>query len=423
MEFLQLPKKKHYSIINANVPSFLQDDTVEFRQTSLSIADGKITRHLAEYQIDAQQGIILPAFVDMHTHLDKGHIWPRAPNPDGTFSSALETVINDRSINWTTEDVRKRMEFSIRCAFAHGTRALRTHLDSVSPQHRISWPVFAELRDKWASRMELQAVTILSIENVNSEPEFTDIADTAAKYNGLLGCVAYPCTDIEERLEHLFKMASERKLAIDFHVDETKDSTSNALHTIAEVKLRTGFSDQVTVGHCCSLAMQTKNEADNTLDLVAQAGINVVSLPMCNMYLQDRTHSKTPIWRGVTLVHEMNAKNIPVCFASDNTRDPFYAYGDLDMMEVMREATRICHLDHSTTSWIRSFSEKPAKVSGFTRNMLEVNDSADFIVCSARNWTELLARPQADRIVVRNGHPIDRTLPAYSELDDLMEVR
>jgi cytosine deaminase len=25
--------------------------------------------------------MVFPAFVDMHTHLDKGHIWGRAPNP------------------------------------------------------------------------------------------------------------------------------------------------------------------------------------------------------------------------------------------------------------------------------------------------------------------------------------------------------
>jgi hypothetical protein len=43
----------------------------------------------------------------------------------------------------------------------------------------------------------------------------------------------------------------------------------------------------------------------------------------------------------------MRARGIRVSFASDNTRDPFYAYGDMDMLEVMREATRIGHLDHS----------------------------------------------------------------------------
>ncbi len=32
--------------------------------------------------------MVLPCFVDAHTHLDKGHIGPRSPNPDGTFAGA-----------------------------------------------------------------------------------------------------------------------------------------------------------------------------------------------------------------------------------------------------------------------------------------------------------------------------------------------
>ena len=58
--------------------------------------------------------------------------------------------------------------------------------------------------------------------------------------------------------------------------------------------------------------------------------------------------------RIVPFLHEMKARGINVSFASDNTRDPFYAYGDMDMLEVFREATRIVHLDHSARPWARS---------------------------------------------------------------------
>jgi cytosine deaminase len=43
------------------------------------------------------------------------------------------------------------------------------------------------------------------------------------------------------------------------------------------------------------------------------------------------------------------------------------------------------------------------------------------VLFNARDWTELLSRPQSDRIVLRNGKAIDRTLPHYRELDTLME--
>ena len=93
---------------------------------------------------------MLPAFVDCHTHIDKGHIWPRKPNPDGTFIGALDAAGDDRAARWNAADVARRMDFSLRCAYAHGTAALRTHLDSLPPQETISWPVFEEMRERWA---------------------------------------------------------------------------------------------------------------------------------------------------------------------------------------------------------------------------------------------------------------------------------
>ena len=58
--------------------------------------------------------------------------------------------------------------------------------------------------------------------------------------------------------------------------------------------IETGFSAPVVVGHCCSVSTMDEDAAHRTLDLVAKAGLNVVSLPMCNLYLQDRHADRTP---------------------------------------------------------------------------------------------------------------------------------
>ena len=110
---------------------------------------------------DCRDGLVLPALADIHTHLDKGHIWPRKANPDGTFMGALLAVEADRDANWAADDVERRMDFALRCAFAHGTAAIRTHLDSAPPQHEISWDVFDRMRARWAGRIELQAAALV----------------------------------------------------------------------------------------------------------------------------------------------------------------------------------------------------------------------------------------------------------------------
>jgi cytosine deaminase len=404
-------------------------DSDGFALADIAVADGKISSITARGRSDSPAGavdlggrIVMPCFVDCHTHIDKGHIWPRKPNPDGTFMGALNATGADRAARWSAEDVARRMDFSLRCAYAHGTRAMRTHLDSVAPQEEISWPVFETVREKWRGRIELQAACLLGIEGVRDKKWFERLAKRVAAANGVLGVVTYMLPDLEELLDQVFAQAIKYGLDLDFHADETDDIAAISLKKIAEAALWNGFEGNILVGHCCSLARQPDLDVLDTLDKVAKAGLAVVSLPMCNLYLQDRRGDKTtPRWRGVTLLHEMKARGIPVAVASDNTRDPFYAYGDLDMLEVYRMATRILHFDHPVGDWPQAVTSTPAqmmRLDGF--GTLAAGGAADFVVFRGRNWTELLSRPESDRIVVREGRAIERCLPDYAELDDLM---
>ncbi|TPL97564.1 cytosine deaminase [Mesorhizobium sp. B2-3-10] len=404
-------------------------DSDGFALADITVADGKISSIAAQAAskvpagvIDLAGRIVLPCFVDCHTHIDKGHIWPRKPNPDGSFMGALNATGADRVARWSAEDVARRMDFSLRSAYAHGTRALRTHIDSVAPQEEISWPVFETMREAWRGRIELQGACLLGIEGVRDKKWFDRLAKRVAAAKGVLGVVTYMVPDLEELLDHVFAQAIKRGLDLDFHADETDDIAAISLKKIAEAALWNGFEGNILVGHCCSLARQPDLEVLDTLDKVAKAGLAIVSLPMCNLYLQDRRADQTtPRWRGVTLLHEMKARGIPVAVASDNTRDPFHAYGDLDMLEVYRMATRVLHFDHPVGDWPQAVTATPAhamRLDGF--GTLAAGGDADFVLFKGRSWTELLSRPESDRIVVRAGRAIDRQLPDYAELDGLM---
>jgi cytosine deaminase len=370
--------------------------------------------------VDLQGGQVWPCPIDLHTHLDKGHTWERAPNPDGTFEGALRTVAADRTAHWSAADVRRRMEFGLRCSWAHGTRAIRTHLDSFAAQAAVTWPVFEALRKEWTGRIELQAVSLVPLQ-IFETPEGAALADRVAAAGGILGAVAYMLPQIDALLDRLLDLAAERGLAVDFHCDESGDVGARALAHIARAVRRRRFGGRVVCGHCCSLAVQPPEVVAETLDLVAEAGISVVSLPMCNLYLQDRVPGRTPRWRGVTLLHELAARRVPVAVASDNTRDAFYGFGDHDMLEVFREATRIAHLDRPHGEWPRAVTATPAALMGLTdAGRLGPGLPADLVLFAGRTWSELLSRPQADRVVLRNGRAIERRLPDYRELDDLL---
>ncbi|MEL6854370.1 MAG: cytosine deaminase [Cyanobacteria bacterium J06607_13] len=372
--------------------------------------------------VDLRGGLVWPCFVDMHTHLDKGHIWSRSPNPDGTFAAALETVQQDSTQRWRAEDVYRRAAFGLRCSYAHGTQAIRTHLDAFDAQGEISFEVFRELRQAWADKIQLQAVCLVTLDYFLG-PKGERLADLVARSGGVLGGVAFMNADIARQIDRVFALAKERGLDLDFHTDESLEPGDVALRLVAEAAIRHGFEGRITCGHCCSLSVQSAEAVEKTLAAVKAAGLSVVSLPMCNLYLQDRSLNKTPRYRGVTLLKELKQADVQCAIASDNCRDPFYAYGDHDGLEVFTQSVRIGQLDHPIGGWPQAITRTPAAMMGLSEvGEIGVGRSADLVVFKARSFNELMARGQSDRVVIRKGKQIDTTLPDYAELDDLMQV-
>lgn len=436
----------HYWLINSHIPEPLMvrdkqekshDQTAGRSDLSnqdnllcvdIEILDGEIASivaagTLAEYNapcVDLHRGMVFPCFVDLHTHLDKGHIWERATNPDGTFANALTTAQADTERFWNSEDIYYRMQFGLKCSYAHGTKAIRTHLDTFDRQQWVmSFKVFKTLQHEWADRLVLQAVCLPSLDYFLT-PEGEQLANLVAEGGGVIGGFMPMNPDIESQLERTFILAKERNLDLDFHADETANPGSIMLNLVAQATLRHHYQGRVVCGHCCSLAMQHPETANNTINLVKQAEIGIVSLPMCNLYLQDREPGRTPRWRGVTLLHELRQAGVPVAIASDNCRDPFYGFGDHDALEVFTMSAKIAHMDRPYGNWCRSITTTPADLMGLsTVGRIGVGLPADLVVFRARHYSELLSRPQTDRQVIRNGRAIDTTLPDYAELDHL----
>lgn len=452
--FLQIPDSSHYWLRNGQVPvCFLSKERQRRSRTNLrsetgrdglvpvdlEVCGGQVvsvrsplvntgadTEAATETDVpavDVQAGLIWPGFVDMHTHLDKGHIWQRSPNSDGTFGQALETVQRDSKQRWTAEDVYRRAEFGLKCSYAHGTQAIRTHLDAFDEQGDISFGVFRQLRQEWAQRIQLQAVCLVTLDYFLT-PKGEKLADLMAECGGVLGGVAFTNSAIVQQIDRVFELAKERELDLDFHTDESLNSSDMALRLVAEAAVRHQFTGRITCGHCCSLSVQSDSEVQQTISAVKAAGISIVSLPMCNLYLQDRQPSgskRTPRYRGVTILRELKAAGVKCAIASDNCRDPFHAYGDHDGLEVFTQSVKIAHLDHPIGDWPQAITRTPAEMMGL-EHVGEIADgrAANLVVFKARSFNELLARGQRDRVVIRDGKQIDTTLPDYSELDELM---
>lgn len=369
---------------------------------------------------DLGGAVVFPGFVDAHVHLDKAHTWDRAPNRSATFWDALTTLGRDKD-NWTAADLERRAEFSLRCAYAHGTRIMRTHVDTGLPWAETSHGVMAMLRARWTGRIELQTVPLCGIADF-SGPNGAKIIELAQRTGAsALGGFALMSPELPGQFDRQLAVAREHGMGLDLHVDENGNAGSEILRMIAEAVLRTEFPHPVVCGHCCSLAVQAPERQRQTIDLVRSAGLKLISLPMCNLYLQDRRPAdafpRSPAWRGLTPVQDLLDAGVPVACASDNVRDAFFAYGDFDLLEVYAQSVRLAHLDTRLAESVKVVTATAAEIVGRPEfGRIAPGAPAHLVVTAARSFSELLSRPGGPRRRV-DGETVHAPVqPDYAEL-------
>lgn len=435
---IAFPESTDLYLHRARVPSaFLKPDDIRLSVDAdrddaclvdIEISNGIVLRvspaaaEAPARSVDLKGRMVWPALVDMHTHLDKGHAIPRA-EPDGTIAGGANGTAADRRW-WTEEDIRRRMEFGLKCAHAHGVAAIRTHLDSNHELAERVWSVFHALRDSWSSRIRLQGVGLAPLDMFLRD-EGVALADLVAKFGGVLGGVTDGIADdwgdtnqLDAALTRFYALARERNLDVDLHVDQTDDIRTFALPLIAEIAAKTEFPNRIVCGHCVNLSLQDEETIARTLSRCKDAGLSIVSLPTPMMYLMDRSPRRTPRWRGVTALKEIMAADIPVAIAGDNCRDAWFPYGDHDMVDTFQQAVRVFQLDHPIGSAAALVGPSPASMIGDAESgLIEEGASANLILFAARSFGELMSRPQADRIVLSHGRRIVESLPDYTELD------
>lgn len=418
-----LPVRPVGAPIDALEPAVLCDLAIEGDRIAAVVSAGQLDSHPAAREFDAGGSLVFPGFVDAHVHLDKTHTWHRAPNRSGTFMGALQALAEDK-VHWSEPDLHRRAGFALRSAWAHGTRAIRTHVDTGPEWGERSHALMAELRREWAGRITLQTVPLCGgSDYLTAAGE--RLADLALRHGArALGGFLIMSGELPAQLDRMLAIARERGVGVDLHVDESGNPQAECLRLVAEAVLRAGFSLPVVCGHCCSLAVQDHARAQSTIALVREARIGVISLPECNLYLQDRRGAdapfpRTPLWRGITLVHDLMDAGIAVACASDNVRDAFHAFGDYNLAEVYAQSVRLAHLDARLEDSVRVVTRTAADLIGLPdRGRIAPGAAAHLVVLEAHRFSELLSRPSASRLCI-DAEEIHRPpVPDFAELND-----
>jgi cytosine/creatinine deaminase len=374
------------------------------------IAGIKTARRAIDLVADKKQ-MLLPAFVDLHLHIDKTFVVDEVGAAEGDLFAAIERMAKHRD-GWSVEQIESRMERALQEAYAHGTRALRTHLDWMNKDAPKSLAVFEKLRDKWRGKLTMQCVSLTPLdyfdEGFDAAFNGEDLALEVATANltcdqksgeaALLGAFVYRNERIYDKLQRVFDLAIKNQLNLDFHVDEGLDADARGLKAIAELTIKNNWQGRVTCGHACSLAVQSDEDAIATLKLCAKAGIHLVALPATNLYLQG-AWNRTPLERGLTRLREARELNVNTSIATDNVADGFYPYGSYNPLASYALGVQMGHLS-SPLDWLSSITAAPSKAmnlpwDGLIREGCSAND---LLIVQAGDARDLMNSPRVIRL-------------------------
>ena len=377
--------------------------------TDVLIRDGRI----AAIQTDADGAgaavydcggrLLMPSFIDPHTHLDKAFLeTPR--EAEGLMDAVFLTMDYQKSVpaGQIQEDVLRRGARVLDMELQNGSALVRSHVSVDEIWGMEAFYASCELRRRYAGRVDVQL-------SVPFNAAFEGAWDEAVRAREIDYIAGYPTVtpDPHAAVDELFRLAEKYALPLDLHVDESDAADISCFRYVLEKTIRHGMQGRVNCSHVTALAAVPDAEAEEAIALCARAGVSVIALPSCNMFLMGRG-DRGLVRRGVTRIAELEQAGVNVAIASDNIRDPFRPFGNGDPLE---EALLACQiLSRGTERGFRSVLDmitvNAARTSGRPDADLSVGRRADVVLLDAPDVKQAVIENAARLLVVKDGRVV-----------------
>jgi cytosine deaminase len=364
---------------------------------------------------------VFPAAADPHAHLDKALSQDLIDPPAGDLDRAIASWVT-AAAEFTEEDILDRARRAALLMLAHGTTAVRSHVDVYPATGTAADPfrgirALTRLRDELAGIMTLQIVALVPAHT--PDRQLTGLAEGALDAGAdLVGGAPHLAADPLAQTDLLLDVAERRGVGCDLHTDEFLDAPDAAPRTPTidryAARVRTWPADRIRgAGHCCHLSQLDATALDTTAAALQAAGIHVIALPATNLYLQggdgDGADTLCPQGRGIAPLTALRTRGVAVAAGGDNIRDPFNPTGRADPLETAALLVTAAHqtpeqaLDLVTADARAALGLAPAgPVTGHRADLL---CSRDPVTADGAPPTvaSLIAAAPADRTVIAGG--------------------
>ena len=360
----------------------------------------------AAQEIDAQGGMISPAFIESHFHLENALLWDGLINQSGTLEEAIEIYARVKH-DLTVEDIVERSGYVVRTAVANGTLWLRSHVDIDHIAKLSILRGVAAAREAYRDLIDIQLVAFPQL-GLAKNPEAVEMMWQAME-NGcdLVGGMPHGEKNMDDAARHIdiaFEIAQKYNVDIDMHIDETDDPYWHSLELLADKTIETSWQGRVTAGHCCAMSAWDDKMAARIIDKVKAADIHVITNAPINSMLEGR-HSGYPKPRGIARVKELLEAGVNVVCGQDDLQNMFYPFGKMDPLEVALVTAHLAHL--GAPQEIEAAFNMPryhaARMWGLDNYGVSVGAAANLVILDAETAVQALRQQPANRTVIKNG--------------------
>lgn len=396
-------------------------DIVTEGEKIIGIAKDSAGKYSDAEIVDLGERLVCEPYVESHIHLDYVYTAdiPAEETASGTLFEAIEKWSGSKH-QLSKEDIKKRAYKGILTEMRNGVQYIRTHVDVTDPEF-TAFQAMLEVKEEVKDKVDIQLIAFPQ-EGMYAYRDGDKLVEQALKMGADVvgGIPHYEFTreDGVKSVKKAIELACRYDKLVDIHCDETDDDQSRFVEMIAAEAYFSGLKDRVTASHTCAMGSYNNAYAFKLMSKLAQSGINCISCPTENTYLQGR-YDNYPKRRGLTRIDELTAAGVNVSLGQDSISDPWYPLGNGNLMNQLDFAIHISHLMSVEQIWnaLDYITVKGAKTLHLSDYGIREGSSASFIVIDAPNEFEAVRERAGIIRSVRKGRTIFEKKPAVIMTD------
>ncbi len=344
-------------------------------------------------KIDARHLLMLPAFREMHIHLDKTYYsgpW-KAVKPIRSIFDRIqeEQELLPRQLPF----VQERAERLLDLVLGHGSTHVRTHCN-IDPVVKLQ-NLEATMRalDTFKGKITHEVVAFPQHGLLRSQvlTEMKQAMKLGATHVGAVDPASVD-GDMEKSLQTMMEIAVEANAGVDIHVHDRDQAGLATLTRLVELTEEAGWQGRVTISHGFALATAASGAVSELADRIASLGITVAST--------------VPIGGMVMPIPLLRDKGVQVDLGNDSITDHWSPFGTGDCLE---KAKRLAELYRYSDE--RSLAQSLGFITGGVtplgldgrRAWPAVGDAADAVFVAASCSAEAVARLSKRQAVIAQG--------------------